>query len=255
VTVASDACGSVTVSRFDEIAVIEMSHGKANPLDAELIAALRDELAGCAASPAVRSVVVTGAGRVFSAGVDLRRMLDEDTAYTGRLLTALGEVLTELFSFPKPTVAAINGHAVAGGCIIACACDLRIAAEGARIGVTELSVGVAFPVSAMEIIRHVTGLGLEGTVFGAELLELDAAIAAGMVHEAVEASLLHERALQEARRLGSINPRVFELTKGQMRAPALERIGARLAFDAEIIEQWVDAETRSNLQSQFGSKH
>ena len=250
----NDECGSISVNHDDGVAIVEMVHGKANPLDKELLEAFDHELAECATSSAVRSVVVTGAGRVFSGGVDLRRMLDEEPAYAESFIVALAETLARLFVFPKPTVAAINGHAVAGGCLIACACDVRIAVEGSKIGVTELSVGVAFPVIALEILRHAAGPRTEGLVYGAELVDVETAISAGMVHEAVDAALLLERAVAEARRLGALDARAFELTKSSMRAPTLERIErASPQFDQAVIAQWTDPETRRHLGSLFAA--
>ena len=252
--VTNEEYGSVSVSHSDGVAVVELVHGKANPLDRELLAAFDHELAACAASPAVRSVVITGAGRVFSGGVDLRRMLDEEPAYAEWFIVALGETLATLFAFPKPTVAAINGHAVAGGCLLACACDVRFAAEGAKIGVIELSVGVAFPVSALEILRHAAGPRMEGLVYGAELVNVETAIAAGLVHEAMDGGLVLERAVEEARRLGELDATAFALTKWSMRAATLERIEhASPQFDAAVIAEWTDPETRRQLESRFAA--
>ena len=246
--------GSVNVSHNDGVALVELVHGKANPLDRELLEAFDRELAACAASPAVRSVVVTGAGKVFSGGVDLRRMLDEEPAYAEWFIVALAETLATLFAFPKPTVAAINGHAVAGGCLLACACDVRLAAEGSKIGVIELSVGVAFPAAALEILRYATGTRMEGLVYGAELVDVETAIAAGLVHEAVDGALLLERAVEEARRLGELDATAFALTKWSMRAATLERIEhVSLQFDTAVIAQWTDTETRRQLDPRFGA--
>ncbi len=252
--VTSEECGSISVNHSDGVAIVEMVHGKANPIDTELLEAFDHELAECATSPAVRSVVVTGAGKVFSGGVDLRRMLDEEPAYAESFIVALAETLTTLFAFPKPTVAAINGHAVAGGCLIACACDVRIAAEGSKMGVIELSVGVSFPVVALEILRHAAGPRMEGLVFGAELVDVQTAIAAGIVHEAVDGARLLDRAVEEARRLGAMDARAFALTKSSMRAATLERIErAGPQLDKAVIAQWTDPETRRQLESRFGA--
>ena len=110
-----------------------------------------------------------GAGRVFSAGVDLRRVLDGGRAYTDRLVPALSAAFTALFAFPGPTVAAINGAAVAGGCVLACACDRRLILSEAPIGASELRVGVPFPVVALEILRHACGDQAEEVILEGQL--------------------------------------------------------------------------------------
>ncbi|HEV7359628.1 MAG TPA: enoyl-CoA hydratase-related protein, partial [Mycobacterium sp.] len=104
------------------VRVLTLSSGRVNALDVEVL----EELAG-----SVRELqdsgngplVVTGAGRVFSAGVDLNRVVDGGRGYTDRLVPALSNAFDALFCFPWPTVAAINGAAIAGGCVLACACD------------------------------------------------------------------------------------------------------------------------------------
>ena len=113
------------------ITVLRMDHGKANAMDVELLDGLSEALAEADASDA-QALVLTGTGRIFSAGVDLFRVLDGGAEYLGRFLPALSRALKDLFAFPRPVVAALNGHAIAGGCILACACDHR--ADGAGSG-------------------------------------------------------------------------------------------------------------------------
>src|SRR2546430_15836043 len=101
-----------------------------------------------------RAVVMTATGRTFSAGVDLVRLLEGGAPYVRKFLPVLSEMFATVFSHPGPVVAAINGHAIAGGCVLACAADKRLMArDGGRIGVTELLVGVPVPPAAMEIMR------------------------------------------------------------------------------------------------------
>src|SRR5580658_3940411 len=122
------------VRREGSVATVELARGKVNAIDVELLDALGATLERLEGDDEVSALVVTGAGRVFSAGVDLRRVVDSDAGYGGRLVAGLRATLEALFCFPKPTVAAVNGAAVAGGCILACACDRRVMAQGARIG-------------------------------------------------------------------------------------------------------------------------
>jgi enoyl-CoA hydratase len=135
------------------IAVLTIRHGKANALDGELCDGLAKSFQELRTSDA-RAVVMTGQGRIFSAGVDLLRVSSGGTEYVRAFLPTLHRLYDEVFFHPKPVVAAINGHAIAGGCVLACCGDRRIMARGGgRIGVTELLVGVPFPALAFEIVR------------------------------------------------------------------------------------------------------
>jgi len=215
------------------ITVLRMDHGKANAMDVELLDGLSEALAEADASDA-QALVLTGTGRIFSAGVDLFRVLDGGAEYLGRFLPALSRALKDLFAFPRPVVAALNGHAIAGGCILACACDHRLMARGAdgsggsgggRIGVPELRVGVPFPSAALEILRfaiprqHLQEVAYVGRTFSAE-----DALARGLVDELVDPDSLADRAIEAARNLAAIPPGTFQLSKRQLRRPTLDRL-------------------------------
>ena len=136
----------------ESIAVIRMAHGKVSALDALFCDALVKEITEVARGPA-RALVLTGTGSSFSAGVDLFQALEGGADYLIRFLPAMETFFRTLLTFPKPAVAAVNGHAIAGGCIIAAACDHRIMVNGTgRIGVPELAVGVPFPTLPFEIV-------------------------------------------------------------------------------------------------------
>ncbi len=143
----------IEIKVSDGIALVTLQHGKVNALDIEFCAALAARFKDLAASDA-KAVVLTGQGKAFSAGVDLRRLSDGGADYIRKFLPALHALYDAVFFYPKPVVAAINGHAIAGGAVLAACADRRIMAQGTgRIGVTELLVGVPFPALAFEIVR------------------------------------------------------------------------------------------------------
>src|SRR5690349_12135104 len=140
-------------STTGQITTLRLSHGKASVLDLELIEAMALAFTELSTSDA-RAVVLTGTGSIFSAGVDLFRIVNEGAAYVDRFFPALSRFILELFVFPKPLVVAVNGHAIAGGCIFTLCGDYRLMAAGTgRIGIPELLVGVPFPASVLEVIR------------------------------------------------------------------------------------------------------
>ena len=128
-----------------EVAIMRLQHGKVNALDLELLLAITEAMR---AVDQARAVVITGSGSVFSAGVDLQRIVAGGPSYVREFLPALSESFMAIFDHPGPVVAAVNGHAIAGGCVIAAACDVRLMSQG-KIGLAELSVGVPFPPAAM----------------------------------------------------------------------------------------------------------
>jgi len=197
--------------------------------------------------------VLTGNGRLFSAGADLARVVDAGAQYVAKFIPALAEAFRSLFAFPKPVVAAIEGAAVAGGCVLACACDHRIMASGGgRIGASELSVGVPFPVSALEVLRYACGGVSERHVFAARLLSPDEAVAAGIVHEVVPAEELVERATATAEQLADLPAPAFRLAKAQLRRPVLERIDRDApTLDPEVERVWASADTAARLAAQL----
>lgn len=229
----------------DGVAVLQIDHGKVNAIDVELLGSISSELTRLQ-KEAPRAVVLTGTGDNFSAGLDLLRVIDEGPDYLRSLLPRLNRALQHLFTFPRPVLAAINGHAIAGGFILACACDHRIMVEGSgKLGVTELPVGVPFPFTALEMVRTVAGdRRTRQLVFGGRLFSAAEGEALGLVDALVEPGRLVERTLEVAERWGSMPPAAFELSKRQLQQPTLHRLtGDGPAHDAAVAEIWGDPAT------------
>ena len=231
----------ITHEHRNGIALLRLSHGKANALDLELANALNTTIANLEQDGATRALVVTGDGPMFSAGVDLFRLLDGGAEYVDAFVPALVAAFARLFAYPKPAVAAINGHAIAGGCVLAAACDYRLMANGdGSIGVPELRVGVPFPLVAIEILRFATSTAhLQELVYRGKTYRPDEAYERGLVDEIVDPTALLDQALQVADRLASEPAARFRITKRQLRRPTLERI-ERLAgeTDAAVVAEW-----------------
>jgi enoyl-CoA hydratase len=228
----------IEVSARGDIAILTMTYGKANALTTEFC----DGLAACVQeTTAARAIVITGTGRIFSAGVDLPRLLDGGPSYARQFLPALHRLYDTIFFHEKPIVAAINGHAVAGGCVLACAADARLMADnGTRIGVTELLVGVPFPPLAFEIMRYVAAPQFfPGIIFGGATFPPTDALTRGLIDEIVPADALIDRAVAAAETLAALSPAAFALTKKQMRQPVAERTASNTrAFGDKVVDVW-----------------
>jgi enoyl-CoA hydratase len=219
---------------------IRMQAGKVQALDLELVADLREALLA-ARDAGAPPIAIRGTGTSFSAGVDLFRVVREGEPYVSRFLPALAGLFFELFTYPGPLVAAINGHAVAGGAVIAWCGDLRVMAEGTgRIGVPELRVGVPFPAAAVEILRFATGgRGLQALAYAGRTLPPQEALAAGLVDEVASVDALEARAAALAATLAAIPRDSFEITKRALRRPHLEAIARDGAMiDDEVLSIW-----------------
>jgi enoyl-CoA hydratase len=223
------------------VVVLSMAHGPVNVLDTAMLRTVSETFAVLSEEQPA-AVVITGAGRAFSAGVDLRSFLVGGPDYTTEFLPALSDALLAVFSFDRPVVAAVNGHAIAGGAVLACAADARVMAEGkARIGTPELLVGVPFPRVPLEILSFAVGPKLAGRlVFGGDTVSPELALALGLVDEVVPPDELLDRALAVANRLATAIPAdSFAMSKTQLRRESLERIARyRVDEDPKAEELW-----------------
>jgi len=234
----------------DGIRVLKLAHGKVSAMDIELGEALIDAFKA-AQDDSVGAVILTGTGSSFSAGVDLFRVLDGGPDYARRFLPVLDDFLRQVLTFPKPVIAAVNGHAIAGGCILAAACDRRIMTDGkGRIGIPELAVGVPFPALPMQIMAaRVTDSALRDLVFSGRTLQVDDARAIGLVDEKCPDGMLMDRAHETARNYMAIPARAFALTKEAFYGPILQRSEQLADVNARVVQEWMAPHTYVNIRS------
>ncbi|MCW0214818.1 MAG: enoyl-CoA hydratase/isomerase family protein [Pseudonocardia sp.] len=220
------------------ITLLRIEHGPVNAMDLELCRELTGLLTDAAAGPA-GAVVLTGTGRAFSAGVDLRRLLDGGASYVGEFVPALEELFRVAFTLPKPLIAAVNGHAIAGGAVLAAAADAAVMAEGkGRMGVPEIKVGVPLPQTAFEVVRYRLGeVTARRVVLDADTYDPAGALALGFVDEVVEPEKVLDHAIDVANRLlADVPADTFAFTKAQLRREGVER--AARADTADLLEIW-----------------
>ena len=232
----------------DHVTVVRFDHGPVSALDLEFLLALRQELAEL--SDLGTALVLTGTGPAFSAGVDLFRILDGGDDYVAQFIPALCGAFDDLFAYRRPVVAAVNGHAIAGGCIIACCADHRIMADGkGRIGVPEILLGVAFPASALAALRYATGdIGVPDLVYSGATHPPAEALRRGLVDEVVSDGELLDRAIAKAEQLASIAPAAFAHTKRSLRDrywTEIETTGQKR--DLEMLDVWKNPETHAAI--------
>lgn len=196
-----------------------------------------------------RPVLLTGAGDTFSAGLNLKELATLDPAGMQRFLRRLGAVTERLFRYPGPTVACVNGHAIAGGCILAVACDHRVATSrvSARIGLNEVALGLRFPPGILEILRYrVTRL--EPVVLGSALVAPAQALAYGLVDEVAEDPLPVARARLAA--LGALPRKAYADAKLDLRRAVQSwDDAAERAFLDQVLPVWNSPEIKATIQA------
>jgi len=188
---------------------------------------------------------------MFSAGVNLIRARDGGARYVRKFLPVLNKMFDTVFNFPKPVVAAVNGHAIAGGCVLACCADRRVMARDAgRMGITELLVGVPFPALAFEVMRFVAmPPDLPTLLYSGETFSPPDAMDRGLIDEIVEPSALLDRAVAGAQQLAALSPQAFAVTKRQLRLEIMERMkkqGRRI--DTEVTKVWASAKATETIR-------
>ncbi len=249
----------ICVEDRDGIRVLRLAHGKVSALDIELGEAFIAELKA-AADAGVHALVITGTGSAFSAGVDLFRVIKDGPEYGRRFLPVLDTMLRDTLTFPKPVVAAVNGHAIAGGCILVACCDRRIMADGSgRIGIPELAVGVPFPALPLQVMAARLSDGpLRDLVYTGRTVQVDEALTMGLVDEKCAADTLLDRALEVAHTLASIPAGAFALTKEAFYTPILDRTSQLADLNARVVAAWMQQHTydtiRAYLEKTVGKK-
>lgn len=212
-----------------------MVAGRANAMSAPVLLALRSAIAEARTADAI---VIKGDGRVFSAGLALPDLIDLDRASLGEFIDLFGSVMMDVLTSPVPTVAAIDGPAVAGGCVLALMCDLRVIGDTAGpIGLNEVRLGLGLPSVVVAPLRaRVAGNAAVPIALGGELFQPPRALKLGLVDELVGSDSLESTALARAAALAG-SPTAYEQIKTSLLGPVVEEITRNSAAERE---RWLD---------------
>jgi enoyl-CoA hydratase len=217
-----------------------------NALGTELMTWLTDRLAEADGEP----VFLTGDGDAFSAGLNLKEVVSLDRAGMERFLDVLERMVTALFEYPGPTVAWVNGHAIAGGCVVALGCDHRLMTPDpkARIGLNEIPLGLRFPPRTWRLVRHrVPAHTIERVVLEGGLYAPEVALRLGLIDEVV-ADEAAARAY--AAKVGAAPAPAYRAAKASLRAGVLDaRAEEERRFREEALPAWVAPELKARLMA------
>jgi len=235
----------INVAHRGRVAIVTLSRPPANAMDLELTEEIAAVFKGLRQEKALGAVVLTGQGKSFCAGVDLKAVPGFNEADQRRMVNALNAAFYGVYSCPAPVVAAINGHAIAGGLVLALCCDWRIAVNTPfLVGLTEVRVGVPYPVAAMEVTRQElrTDTARRLVLFGQNIPSA-AAVEAGVFDETVDPDTLLERALAKAGEFAALPRAAFVRSKRDLRRSAYEVIEAAMAGAEPLLRGWLSRET------------
>jgi Delta3-Delta2-enoyl-CoA isomerase len=220
------------------VAVLPMRAGKANAIGSAFLDRLSAQLDEVEASGAA-ALVLTGEGRAFSAGLDLPEISALDRSSLERFIRRFSELMLRVFGLPVPVVAAINGHAIAGGCVLAMQADVRLAAEGDyRIGLNEVAIGLGLPAVVLETLRCQVSPGSLGPVaLEGRLLLPGEARELGLVEAVLPPAVLLEQARGRAAELAALPRPAFRDVKQALRGPVAAAVRR---VEREDARRWVE---------------
>ena len=240
----------LTIQDEGGVAVIRIDRPPANAMDLSLLAEGHACVEQLSADPP-GAVVITGRPGFFSAGVDLKLAPTLDADQQREMVHGINQLFCDWYCLARPVVAAVNGHAIAGGLILALCADYRVGTAGAgSYGLTELKAGIPYPAVAMEVVRsELTPAVARRLVLGAGLVDAEQARDMELLDELVEGDPL-PRALELANELASLPPTAYERIKGQLRGEAMAR-ARRAVTEAEdpLLAGWLGDETRQGATS------
>jgi enoyl-CoA hydratase len=211
---------SILVENNGGLTTIYLNRPPANAIDLPTAQALRTALIEFRESTAA-ALILTGVGDVFCGGLDLKVVPTYDRQARDLLMRTLGEVVFELFSSPRPVVAALNGHAVAAGSLFTLCCDHRIApADNCKFGFTGARVGVPYPETAMTIITSQLSASVaRRLLLSARTFDQNRALQDGLVDELLPVKSVMTRAIEIAKDLASMPADHYATVKRQVRGP------------------------------------
>lgn len=230
---------------------IQLQRGKVNALNESFLDEIRETFEKLHDDDAIRTVVLTGSGSFFSFGFDIPELYAYTQEDFARFLNKFTGLYKYIFLYPKPVIAAINGHAIAGGCMLATACDQRIMAEGKfKISLNEITFGASVFQGSVELLRYwVGGRAAQEILFGGAMYSGPEALRMGLVDEIIPGEEWVTRTAQMAEKYASLNPAAFAHMKRMLRRPVVDRMEKGESESIrDFLKIWYSDDLRSNLR-------
>jgi Delta3-Delta2-enoyl-CoA isomerase len=241
----------VELSHDQGITTVTINRPKVNAINEQVVLELRNVFRDLESNKRVKAVILTGLGSFFSFGFDIPGFMDYSMEAFHRFIVSFSELIQRIFIFPKPVVAALNGHTVAGGCILAMACDRRIMVTGkSKIALNELTLGATVFTSVVEILRFTVGSRTaQHILYEGKMNSGEEALSLGLVDELVSEEGLISAALDSARDIAGRDRYAFRNIKRLLRSDALDRIERDEKTSlSDFVEIWYSSNTQEKLK-------
>ena len=247
----------LVIEHADPVAVVRMQCGKTNALNSSLMDHLNAAFKTLAAEERTRAVVWTSAlPKFFSPGFDLHEVIALDRDGMRRFVTGFLELFHRMHRFPKPVLAALNGHTVAGGFCLSLACDFRYMAEGPSvIGLNELKIGVVIPFGVLQLLESIAAAGKarEIALFGLNYSPQDA-LQRGLVDRVLPPDQLQSFTLEQARLLADKSAPATAVMKRYLRQRLTDFVIANDLREVEtFLDVWFSADTQRRLRENLAA--
>ncbi|MHA1995179.1 MAG: enoyl-CoA hydratase/isomerase family protein [Candidatus Hodarchaeales archaeon] len=240
------------ISTKNKIAIIELDKGTTNAISPALVSDLRKKLREMSFENEIRAIILTSSNtKFFSIGLNIPELYELSKEDFTQFYSSFNELCIELYSYPKPVLAMINGHAIAAGCILALCCDYRFISQGKKLmGLNEIKLGVPIPYPALQMLENM--IGSEQTkefVYTGEFLSPESLLELGIVDKIYPLDELLECSLNKCLSLIE-NPSVaFTKIKLDLKMPIVNHIKTRLESHIEsFVDSWYSEETRVLLK-------
>ncbi len=247
---------AVQIEIKDGIGVIRLAGPRGNALSPDLVADLSSALRTVGGEPSARVVLLSSAHpKVFCPGLDLVSLSQIGRTDMGAFMLDFATLLTDLFALKKPVVAAVNGAAVAGGCLLALTADWRLVRRGAALGLNEVKVGVPLPWSAVMLLRSAVPASSQAAVaLLGRNFEGDAAVTSGLANEVVDAEAFEATIAERLAEFADKDAFAFGVTKGYLRGAAVASMRDReTALLDEFLDGWFSGPTQARIQKAVAS--
>jgi 3,2-trans-enoyl-CoA isomerase len=241
----------ISLTMNEGIARVALSRGKVNAINEKVVDELTDCFRALSYDPGVKAVILTGEGKFFTFGFDIPEFLNYTKEDFVRYLTKFTGLYTDIFLYPKPVVAALNGHTIAGGCMLAIACDYRIMVPGnAKISLNEINFSSSVFAGSVELMKLWLGQKqAEAALLSGAMYSAEEALQLGLIDQVTTKDDLEGEALKKAREYASQDGAAFRSIKKLLRqATAEEMMKREKASILEFVDIWYSEKTWKGLQ-------